>query len=330
MVNRMLHTPSYMNTAAGRSEYWTTATGVASNGLAYYTRDVLIKVFDTTATGYTIGFAFTRGAGTNTNSEIAGVFENAGALAHCDLRFNQTTGVFFVTRNGTVLLTSTAPLTVGVEYYVEIQFVVHDTTGVAILKIDGVTDSVINSAVLDTRNGGTGSCNAVQFFGTNAIQPSLKDIYINDNTGGVDDTFFGPILFASMVMQSDDGVQWTPLSSTNASNVDEATADGDTTYNATSTNGHVDTFNASDTGYASGTVLGIEWAAEVRRVEPSATARVAPAYKIGGTTYIGSDIVPRMGYRIETERKRVSPATGVAWTLAELDGMKPGIKRTAA
>lgn len=327
MVNRMIHTPSYLATATA-GEYWDTFSAAISGG--WYIRNgsgSFTKGF-TAQSGWTIGFKFLyTGAGTSTAIIVQLI--SAGTL-HCDLRFNQTTGCFLVTRNGTTLLTSTTALAANAEYYVEIQFVVADT-GTAILKIDGTTDSVINSTSVDTRNGALASADTVSFFGTNALAPQIKDIYINDNSGGVDDTFWGPIAVGTLtVTGAGNSAQWTPLSSTNASNVDETAMDGDTTYNGTTTNGHVDTFAASNTGYSSGTVKGVEWAAEMKRDNVTATSRVARVYRISGTDYVGSDLSLLTTYRVLRELTRVSPATSSAWTVSELDGMEIGYKRTAS
>ena len=160
---------------------------------------------------------------------------------------------------------------------------------------------------------------------------SSKDIYVNDNTGGVDDGFWGPISVVTMrPTAAGDKAQWTPLSSTNVSNVDDTTDDGDTTYNATSTLNQIDSFVMADTGYAAGTVKGVEVVMDARRTDASATARLAPLWRIGSTDYVGSDLIPRSTYLFLRALYRLSPATSAAWTVSELDGAELGYKRTAA
>lgn len=329
MVNRMIHTPSYLATATA-GEYWTHSAAVITAG--WYTNVSGNRAFDMTLdaqSGWTIGFRMSY-AGTNTSWQLVQLFD--GTTLHCDLRINQTTGLLFVTRNGTTIATGTTALASATEYYIEVQFVIADSpSGTAIVKIDGVTDPGINSTSLDTRNAGNASANVVSFFGTNAAGAQIKDIYINDNAGGVDDTFWGPIAVATLTATgAGNSATWDPLSSTNVSNVDESAMDGDTSYNSTSTNSETDSFVASNTGYASGTVKGVEWAAEMRRLDASGTARVARVYRISSTDYVGSDLVLQTSYRVVTERTRVSPATTSAWTVSELDGMEIGYRRTGA
>lgn len=330
MANRMIHTPSYLATATV-PQYWEEAlTPLVTSGWYVRTGGTTMTKTFAAQSGWTIGFLFSYVSGGTQTAIIVQLYD--GTTLHCDLRFNQTTGCFNVTRNGSVLLTSTTALAANTEYYVEIQFVVADSpSGVAILKVDGTTDSVINSSALDTRNAGNATANRVTFFGTNALSPQIKDIYINDNSGGVDDTFWGPITVATLTATgAGNSATWDPLSSTNVSNVDEAAMDGDTTYNSTSTNNETDTFVASNTGYSAGTVKGVEWAAQVRRTDASSTARVARVYRISGTDYVGTGTAMQTTYRVLTELTRVSPATTAAWTVSELDGMEIGYRRTGA
>lgn len=333
MGNLMIHTPTYFDTTR-HVEYWQTSNNIrvlsnayaGSNGGASGT----LRFPGVSATGFTAGFNFRWVGSTGGTASIFGLFE--GSVLHCDLRFNATTGQWTVTRNATVLLTSTTVLAPDTDYYIEIQFVIHDTTGVAILKIDGSTDSVINSSVLDTRNANTGVANAVEYeLHSTGVDTRISHMYLNDNTGGADDTFWGPIVVASQIVSGAGAhAEWTPLSSTNASNVDEAAADGDTTYNATSTLNELDTFAVSSTGYSAGTVKGVEWAAELRRTDASSTARIAPVYRVSGTDYVGSNITHQSDYRIRTERKRLNPDTSAAWTVAQLNSSTEiGYKRTA-
>lgn len=339
MANRMIHTPSYLSTAADIGLYWTGAGAACSVSSGWYlgttnsaANNLMAKTFDSQS-GWTVGFRF-KYSGVADATPMTLVRFLDGVTTHLEFDFTASTGLWRVTRNGTLLLTGTTVLSQNTEYYVEIQCTIADSGGVAILKVDGTADGVINSSSLDTRNGANASANIVQmqlFSGSSRIVPQYKDIYINDNNGANDITFWGPMTVASLVPSSaGNKAQWTPLSSTNVSNVDDTVVDGDTTYNSTATNGNIDSFVATDTGYSAGTVLGVEWASEVRRLDASSTARVAPVFRIGGTDYVGSDIAFSTTYTIQTQRYRQSPATSSAWTVSELDGAEVGYKRSAA
>ena len=340
MANRMIHTPSYLATA-DIDKYWTSSAASASIDTGWYKSSGVSGGGGVTRTwtgggvaGWTVGFRFKYTTTVTSTAYVVEFYD--GTIIHTSLSFVQSTGIFALRRGTTVLLTSTTPLSVNTEYNVELQTTIADSGGVGILKVDGVTDSVINSSSLDTRNAGNASSDGITFLGSAVNGLWLKDIYINDNSGGVDDTFWGPVTVATLTPSADGGGggggtnDWTPLSSTNVSNVDDATPDDDTTYNATSTNGDIDTYTMTNTGYASGTVKGVEWVADVRRTDSSATARVAPVYRISSTNYVRTDIVPTTTYRLQPQVDRLSPATSSAWTVSELDGIEVGYKRSAA
>jgi hypothetical protein len=327
MANLMIHTPSIL-VASESEKYWNAVSGQRGITNGWYGKGVVGSTFSkyiNPVSGVTVGCLFKNDVSTPTLVALSESGTN-----HCDLRFSAATGKFTVTRNGTLLATGNTVLSPRTEYYVEIQFVISDTVGTAILHIDGVLDTGINATNLDTRNGATGVCNAISFQGLDTEQ--FKDIYINDNTGGVDDGFWGPISIVTMRPEgAGNKSQWTPSAGSNYQNVDDTTTNSDTDYNATSTNGNIDTYAMSDTGYASGTVLGVEWVADVRKADPSATARVAPVLRIGGTDYVGSDINPTTTYLLQNQRFRLQPVAGTpAWDVATLDAMEVGIKRTAA
>ena len=332
MANRMIHTPSYLATA-DIAKKWTSAsnTFVTSGWYAPGSsagNSSFIQTFDAQS-GWTVGFLFRHENAGDSGFRQVIIFQS-GSTNHVDFRHQGTTGLFEATRNGTVLAVGTTPLTESAEYYIEVQVTIADSGGTAILKVNGVTD--INYSG-DTKNGTSTTADNIEFscYRTGSGSKYLKDIYVNDNSGGVDDTFWGPIVVPTLTVSSDGATTaWTPLSSTNASNVDDATPDDDTSYNSTTSSGDTDTFVMTNTGYSAGTVKGVEWASDLELTTVSGTATVAPVYRISSTDYVRTDISPTTSYLIETQRERLSPATASAWTLSELDGMEAGYKRTTA
>jgi hypothetical protein len=339
MVNRVIHTPSFFTSDAAMNEYWSggqsrTEIGVTNgwyNCGSAASAGTLTMLLSGSQTGVTAGFKFhyLNAAG---SGQVVFRVDDPGGNSHCDLRINGVTGIWTVTRNGTLLLTSTTPLALNAEVYVEIQFVVADSGGVAILKVDGVTDSVINSSALDTRNAGSGTIGsvAVVLNTPTGCRNEVRDLYVNDNTGGVDDTFWGPIVVTTqVVIGAGTHADHTPSAGSNYQNVDDAEPDGDSTYNSTATLNAIDTFAMSDNGYSAGTVKGVEVVLEQRKTDSSAATRVAPVFRISGTDYVASDISPSTTMRLDRVQVRLSPATAAAWTVGELDGMEAGYKRTA-
>lgn len=322
----MIHTPSYLATA-DIYEYWDYASGqwVITDG--WYAKSggniaYAYKNFDSQS-GWTVGLLF-RITSTTTDNRAIIAFQN-DSTTQTDLRFNAATGLFYVTRNGTILDTGTTTLGISEEVYVEFQSTFADAGGICKVNLNGTSEIDFTG---DTNYDSTTTNRVWLSAGNSWFQ--LKDIYINDNSGGVDDSFWGPINIATQTVATDGThTDFTPLSSTNASNVDDTSIDGDTTYNYSTTANDIDTFNVTSTGYSTGTVKGVEWVSQVRQVETGANPRIAPVYRINSTDYVGSDIQPSTAYMLLTQQFNQSPDTSSAWTLSELDGMEVGYKRTA-
>ncbi len=119
---------------------------------------------------------------------------------------------------------------------------------------------------------------------------------------------------------------WTPSAGANYTDVDEANEDGDTTYVASSVVGTRDSYTLADlpaTAASVDAVMPVVWA----RKTDAGTRSVAPSLRIGGVDYdqaatnLSTSYVP-----LPPAVLNVSPATGVAFTVAEVTGMELGEK----
>jgi hypothetical protein len=268
-----------------------------------------------------IGRLVTLFDGTTTHS---GLFVNVAG----NIEIRRGTGA------GTLLATGTTTLVAGTYAYIEVKLSISDTTGVVQVQVNGIAETLTfvtgNATNQDTQNAGNASANIIQFGGgTNTPENSdFDDMYINDGTGGVDDTFWGDIrVVAKSVDGAGNSAQFTPLSGANWQNVDEATPDGDTTYNESSTVNHIDSMTTDALGVA-GTVKGVAVNVYARKTDAGAGS-LAPLWRIGSTDYPGTGVPLSTDYSFVTQRYRVSPATSAAWTTSEIDGAQLGYKRTA-
>src|SRR5262245_56180486 len=98
--------------------------------------------------------------------------------------FRITTGRVEVTRMPSTSL-GFFDLPQGQWFYMEMKVTIHDTAGAVVVRIDGQT--VLNLTNQDTRNGGTGFCNSIQFIcgnvGSAYMSYNLDDFYICDTAG---------------------------------------------------------------------------------------------------------------------------------------------------
>lgn len=294
-------------------------------------RGYLIKSFpglSVTAGG--CGFAFQHSSlaqDTEDGRELVRVMEASGSVAHLTVKTNQTSGTLSVRRNTTTLGTTTEAVTAGVYYYLEFKWSIHDSTGSYELRLNGTT--VLSGSSVDTRNGGSGIWDTIMLssIGTGTgVSTSFDDFVVWDTTGSAPyNDFLGPVrvktIFPDGAGASSD---FTPSAGSNYQNVDEASQDGDTTYNSESTPGDHDTYTFGAVGLT-GTVLGVQTNLWVRS-DGAGSETIRPKIRIGATDYNGTTVGVSTDYANKPEVFQVSPATSTAWTVTEIDGAEFGIE----
>lgn len=262
-----------------------------------------------------------------------------GATLHCDLRFTFTNSTFTVTRNGTVLGTSSnnAWSTAGGWKYLKIRVKVHDTTGTITVVYDGVT--IFSLSGLDTRNGATGIIDRI-YIGKPASATNgqvytvrIQDVAVCDVTGSApmnDIHAEGRVRLLQTAAEGDVN-EWTPSTGTdNEALVDEIPNNGNTDYNSTSTVNHRDLFTADDLPVTPTTIFGVAIHNMVAK-DDAGTDTAASMLKTNGTEYVNAAAVGVTGATFQKVNGywELNPDTAAAWTKANVDGLQIGIKRTA-
>lgn len=249
-------------------------------------------------------------------------FADSGAT-HVDVRTNSS-GQLVATRNGTTLATSTLTLTNNVQHYFEIKVTINDSTGEVIIKVDGV--EFINVSGVDTRNGSTANVDRFGFgFTVSSITMDVSQIYAQNGAGAADNDFIGDLRIAGVVASgTGNSAQFTPSAGSNFQCVDESNPNDDTDYNESNTVNHIDTF-AFNNFSIGGTVKALQITTYAKKTDAGAR-QIADAMRIGGTDYIGTTKTLASSYQMHIEGRVLSPATGVAFTEAEINGAEFGYK----
>ena len=244
------------------------------------------------------------------------------------------TGVIEVRRNGTVLATGTTVFSTlsGRVLSVQARVVVHDSTGVVQVRIDGATSNEINFSG-DTRNGATGVINQIGLYQSATNEnSSWTDFIVNDTTGGVADSWTGAarVVLGAFTVSGGSGQQFTPSASTNVSNIDDVVPglhDSDTTYNESSTAAHKDWFQLASsvfTGMSPASISFVRtkyWA----RAADGGTHTMRSNAKNGGTTTNGATITLGSSYVLNEDVFYNDPNTAAAWaTFAAIYGAEFG------
>ena len=245
------------------------------------------------------------------------------ATEHVSVRVDAG-GHLTLTRNATVLATSTNTLTTNVWYHIEVKVTIGDAgdtpSGRYQVRVNGTATNWIpdSGTGQDTRNGGNKSISAVRLYSSsnNSGAHHFQDFYVLDTSGSVAVDFIGPCRFAVIRPGgAGNSAQFTGNYADNFINVADRIADGDNTFNQDSTPGHIDSFAMSDP--PAGTIFGIQHVLMARQdAGPARTIR--PKTRISATPYDGTTVALSPTYQFLTEARSVSPASGVAWTAAEI------------
>jgi hypothetical protein len=209
-------------------------------------------------------------------------------------------------------------------YYVEVEWVIHDTTGVAKLRLNGTE---VISYTGDTRNGGVSTNIDTVLFGANGgINTFFDDWYVCDDAGAAPcNTFLGDVRVLPL-RPSAPGANtgFTPDTGANWSRVNE------TPYSAVNYVGAAasakDTYTMGDLAAPLPIVHGIKTAAIVKNPDggnPSARNLV----RVGTTDYAGTAVITAATDALVSTLWPSNPATSAAWAASEVNAMEVGVER---
>lgn len=163
----------------------------------------------------------------------------------------------------------------------------------------------------------------------------MTDLYIANGGGTIDASdeasVLGDVLVETIVASTGDGTHgdWTPSSGTdNGAMVDDNPHDDGTSYNESSTATDIDTYNfAALSRLATGTIFGVQ---PVMTSETTTSNDIRLVSLVNSSQYfsavenlLGSD------YWGFFHCQELSPDSGVAWTVAEIDASEFGVELNA-
>lgn len=291
-----------------------------------------------------IGFAFRPAGNINalaTTNEFLRISDSGGVLSsgRTQVMLGLLNGRITVYRGvngsgGTLLTTSsTGPLILsGLWYYVEVKVTVNSASGsVEINLSDGVSSTnVVNISGANTQTTASATFDTMSLIqdgtpvgGSN----TFDDLYVLTLSGAVNNTFLGEVRIQSKYMATNGHInQWTPLSSTNASQIDETLIDNDTTYNSSSTVGQLDLFNAQALSISGGSIAAVVMKIYARKDDVSARAISSVVYD-GATDIVNATSHGLFStYLSMIDVYETDPSTSSAWTTAIFNARQFGVK----
>lgn len=237
--------------------------------------------------------------------------------------------------NKTVLYGKGPVLTQGAWHQFVAKVFISDTVGTIEVRMDGIATPIINLTGLDTRNGGAGNISRIavgETINVANISPlatttRIMDLAVWDNDGNSPSGWVGDVRVDDYTPSGDgSSTQWTPLSSTNYSQVDEAAADYDTTYVYTSTNAQIDLYAMNNMTHNPPNIYSVSPNAVAKKID-AGTAQLKLKMVNGATTSTGAAETLTMGTYIRyIMHFGANPDTATAWTVADVDAAEGGFE----
>lgn len=269
---------------------------------------------------YRLGLQRTGGGGLG----IFNVFWDSAVGVQFTVAVNISTGFIEVYRGYFATLLDTGNIIVPLNAWqcIEVYLKIADADGRCIVKQDGVTSIDFTGDTKATANANV----LIMSFGsphaTNKLSGFFDDIAINDVNGVVNNSWPGQGGIYGLVPNgAGNYAQWTPSAGANYECVDEAPP-SDADYVADSVTNNKDSYAMSPTP-GPGTIAALCWWARAK-IEVAGDKDLKRLFRIAAADYVGSAIALDVSYLYKSEIHETSPATAVAWTVDEVDGMEAG------
>lgn len=285
----------------------------------------LNKVLTTSHATAIMGFGFR--ATVSGSNYVSRLMEGGGATEHGGVRFN---GTFLQVNRAGTLVTGTTAIVTNRWYYVELKYVVHDTTGSYELRIDGVTE--LSATNVDTRNGGTSGVIDSFTIGTvsgSNVNYEYADIYFCDGAGSTNNDFLGDVrveaLFPNGNGNSSQLVGSDGNSTDNYLLVDETTTTNATTdYVQSATTGEQDTYTYTNMTALTGTVYGLQILPYGIKAD-AGTRSIYSVARVAGVEENGP-IKPLSASATYYPDIRETKPGGGAWSISDVNGAEFGVE----
>jgi hypothetical protein len=227
---------------------------------------------------------------------------------------------------GTLLGTSTLIVPLNTWVYVEFKLTVDAAAGVVQVKVDG-TD-YLNLTSQNTRTTANSYSNAIGINCAASGTSRWDDFYcLNTDGAAPDNDFLGDVAVLPVLPSIGNGTHAdsTPSVGTDRGALVDEQSPSTGDYNALTAAAQKDTYNYPAAG-TTGTIVGVNVSSLVAKSTAGACTGRNIA-RIGGVLYNGVTQNMSTTYGWNTDSHRVSPATGVAWTEAEINGAEFGVER---
>lgn len=308
-----------MTISAGTGRRSTASLRCANQTVSYVAR-----TFDAQGT-WTLGVALRFTTMPTSTTDLLRWYD--GGTQQCELRIT-TTGTLQVTRNGTILGTSTNALALNTYRYIELRLVIHNTTGQAEVRVDGASWLALTNQ--DTQNSANATADTLRL---GVIQTTLlgnldiDDLYICDGTGSAPHNgLLGDCRVDTLLPNAEGSPQqWTPSTGTSHYQLVDDAAPNTTDYVSNATPTQRELFGMQDLSAVTGTIYGAQLG--LAALKSDAGARSVKALIVSGASEaLGTAQALSTSQTYLLHVQTTDPATGAAWTETAVNGALCGVE----
>jgi len=282
------------------------------------------KSFGNNYTAGLLGFAFQGSGASFASRTLCQIWD--GTTEQCSIKTNASS-VLVVTQGSTVKATGTTVLSASTWYYVEFKFTIHQSTGIAQVKLNGAAE-IASTGSLDLTGTANNYFNGIGLSENNAGITFfyVDDIYLLDTTTGDNTDFLGPVRCVALAPAAPGTTTaWTPNGGTNYGAVSEAYQDGDTSFNQSSTANQIDTFVMQDLPADAGSVYAVQSIITARQ-DAGAARTIAPVLRPAATDRVGTTVALSTTYQMLTQVYDLNPEDTAAWATTDVASLELGYK----
>lgn len=259
------------------------------------------------------------------------------ATTQVDLRIN-TDLTLSVTRNGTVLATSTSALSANTYYHIEFKATIHNTAGNYEVRVNGTSTGWVpaQGGTANTRATANNSANIVLLGNTVAngtITWDFDDVIVYDAQTTDANGFTGMTGFigdCGLAWILPDGAgtttQFTPSTGNNYAAVDDATPNGDTDYAESSTVAQIDTYSLASLPSGATSVKAVAVVNYARKTDVASRGMKAEVRSGGGNTAHATEqaLSDTYSYYFSPFDQNPNAGSAQAWTVVAVNALEAG------
>lgn len=225
-------------------------------------------------------------------------------------------------RGATQLAIGTRAFQIGVWDYIEIKVVCHPTAGRVEIRVNGVPEITFTG---NTSATGAARIDRVRIGNASIKEYFYDDWYINDGAGSEHNDFEGDVaILAALPNAAGNYSQFTPTPAVpNWQNVDEATSDGDTSYNTGTAAGQKDSYKVAAVAGLRGQIRVVQATAMVRK-DDAGLRQMRAFIRSGASEVSGPTLSLNASYAAIRATAERDPATGNAWDAAGVGALEIG------